>query len=76
MNGLADEGHDYLKSSQKERKITYSLNTNICYKYARSLKVKSSELECLILDEDLDVTSIAETRLDNNKRSRENCNVT
>ena len=41
------------------------------YRSARSLKAKTSELECLILDEDLDVTSIGETWLDNKKQQRE-----
>lgn len=48
-----------------------SLDMNIRYRYARSLKAKSNELEGLILDEDLDVTSIAETCLDSKKKQRE-----
>lgn len=47
-----------------------SLNMDIHYRYARSLKAKTNEVECLIL-EDLDVTSIAETWLDNKKQQRE-----
>lgn len=50
---------------------SHSLNMPIHYVYSRSLKAKASELECLILDEDLDVTGIAETWLDNKKQQRE-----
>lgn len=41
------------------------------YRYARSLKAKTSELECLIIDEDVDVASIAEIWLDNKNQQRE-----
>lgn len=47
-----------------------SLSLDICYRYARCLKARTSELECLILDA-MHVTSrSSETRLDNKKQER------
>lgn len=72
INGLADEGSEFLKSCQEKNVMcSHSLNIHIHYVYSRSLKAKASELERLILDEDLDVTGIAETWLDTKKQQRE-----
>lgn len=46
----ADEGTKFLKSCQKKEMLKALYLPLFYYRYARNLKAKTSEIECLILD--------------------------
>lgn len=50
--------------------VSPSFIIDIHYRYARSLKAKTCELECLILAEGPDVRSVGETWLHDRKQKR------